>query len=134
MKSQSKEFLKLQALWYKKAKKSGFEDIEREELHLKKWSSATFMEKKNGSYFNEKKVYYDSVQEYYQMAGRFLHDYAFETPLEKTIWAYHADGISVRKIANILKKKEAKGMYYFKVQTIVKKLSTIMLSLEIEKT
>lgn len=83
-------------MWYKKLAKSGFEDIETDEQHLKVWSSKF-----------ARKTSLDSWQakaSYYTMATNFLNDYPFETPRERIIWEYHANGLSVRDIAITLNK------------------------------
>lgn len=94
------DFDKLKAKWYKKLEKSGFEDIESSEDRLKSYSNK----------FARKDEYMNSVDtwetkaEYYYIAEYFLNTHKFNSKLEKSIWEYHANGISVRNIVNILKK------------------------------
>lgn len=95
-------FKELQSYWYKKVLKSGFEDVEENEHHLKSWSSK----------FNRASVVRNwySKSEYYSMASQFLHNYKFKNNLEKTIWDYHSNAISVRDIADLLKKARVKSI------------------------
>ncbi len=91
-----KSFLKLQEKWYKKLAKEGFADAEKDENHLKEWS-AKFLRQKSIDRFHFK-------EQYYYMATHFLNDHKFENELEKTIWEYHSEGISLTNIMSLLKK------------------------------
>lgn len=54
--------------------------------------------------------------EYYHRAFQFLHSHTFKSPIERAVWAMHAEGSSFRDI-------EAKhGINKDKVNTIVNKL------------
>jgi hypothetical protein len=89
----------LQKEWYAKLEKSGFEDIEDKEGRLKKWSSDVFGKKalvQNGGW--------QAKAAYYEMAERFLAEYQFADNLERTIWEYHTNAVSVRDIAETLNK------------------------------
>lgn len=90
------EYEKLRAIWYKKLDKAGFKDIERDEDNLKSWTAT----KVNRSLHS-----WESKEAYYQMATNFLSDYTFASNTEKLIWEYHAEGISTRDIAKLLKNK-----------------------------
>jgi len=98
--SNNNEYKKLRKVWYKKLAKSGFEDIESDDSNLKVWSSKFTHEKTVTSY--------KAKEEYYYMANSFLNSYSFETSLEKTIWTYHAEAISIRNIVKLLKKVKIK--------------------------
>lgn len=41
--------------------------------------------------------------EYFYAAFQFLHSHKFESEVHKVIWEYHCEGISVAKIAELLK-------------------------------
>lgn len=112
------EYQKQKEIWYKKLKQSGFEDIESDENNLKEWSSK-FARKKSLESMIAK-------QTYYNLATQFLNIFAFETELEKVVWTYHTEGISVRNIAKTLKKAKIKKINRQKVWLIVKKLRTAM--------
>lgn len=94
--SPEEQYQKLREVWYKKLSKAGFEDAEENENSLKQYSSrfATPVAIRN----------WHAKSEYYSMAGQFLHNYKFESPLQKTIWEYHLNGIGVRDIAKLLKR------------------------------
>ena len=59
----NKDFQKLQAQWYDKLKKTGFEDAEQSNGALKCWSATKF---KDTSRVKAK-------EEYFRLAGHFLH-------------------------------------------------------------
>ncbi len=42
------------------------------------------------------------------MAESFLNDYKFESRVERIIWEYHANGISIRDIVKLLQKVRIK--------------------------
>ena len=93
-----KDYRSLKKIWYDKLAKSGFDDIEYNEEKFKHVS--------HGSYFGRTEVarnYYPKM-EYYSMAGQFLHNHKFQSNLEKVIWEYHANGISIRNIIKLLNK------------------------------
>lgn len=87
----------LQAEWDKKLKESGFEDIENGLGHLKLWSRSFGVHHPDSARV-------EAAQEYYSMAGKFLHDYEFTSEMQKTIWEYHANGLSIRDIVKVLGK------------------------------
>lgn len=102
-KPSSKEtFKQLQAKWYKKLKDSGFDDVEKNEIYLKKYS---YVADCTPDVWNAK-VYY------YQIAEHFLNTHTFKSPIERIIWEYHTNGISVRNISKLL--KDAKVRVYKK--------------------
>ncbi len=90
------DFKKLQAKWNKKLEKSGFIDIEDETERLKSWSIRWRTKKR----LNEAKA----RQPYYELATQFLSEYEFESNLDQIIWEYHSNGLSIREIADTLKK------------------------------
>lgn len=102
-----KDYKTLRDQWYKKLEKAGFEDIEDVKTDmLKSWSSKftrvdkdTHRTRAQNSLVERK-----AKQRYYQLATYFLNDYAFESNLDKIIWEYHTEGISVRDISRLLKK------------------------------
>ncbi len=93
-----KDFKSLQEKWYKKLEKSGFKDAEDSQENLHTWS---YIFSRNCDKHKELML---AKQTYYRMATNFLNDYNFESNLDKVIWEYHANGISVRDIAKLLKK------------------------------
>src|SRR5271166_5977613 len=121
----SKAFKELQAKWYKKLEKEGFEEIEQEDGNLKHWSSRVFAAKFNGVFFEDKKSYYESVETYYRTAGHFLNEYDFKSDKDRLIWELHSEGFSVREIVLTMKKKNFK-VTTKKVYNVVKNLAKIM--------
>lgn len=116
----NKSYEELRDEWYAKLKDGGFQDIEDKQGRILEWSSR-FAAKHD-------QVDMDAKLAYAQMADRFLDEYKFDTELEKTIWAYHANAISVRDIAVMLQKV---GINYHKdkVHGVVKKLKKSMFSM-----
>lgn len=86
--------------WYRKLKKSGFDDIEQDEFYLKKWSNRF----ENLASSNDPDHWYKPKQEYYYYAEHFLNEYEFTSPVQRIIWEYHVNGISMRNTAKLLKK------------------------------
>lgn len=112
------EFDKLQAEWDKKLAESGFEDAEQRDGNLKLWSSMLFKVHHNPTLYQAK-------EEYYRLAGQFLHDHKFVDDTERAIWELHAEGTSMRDIVMTLKPKGHK-VYKWKVQQIIRRLSEEM--------
>ena len=92
--SKKSDFKQLQRFWYEKLKRGGFEDIEVNEMTLKRTSAATF-EKSNP-------MLSESKRQYYSMAEQFLNENEFENARERIIWEYHTNAISMRKIVFLL--------------------------------
>lgn len=90
--------------WYKKLKDEGFEDIERDPDTLKCYDSSHFLETKT-------KRRRDRVEPYYKLADLFLSEHKFDTEIERVIWEYHSNGLSVRKITDTLKRVKVKTNY-----------------------
>lgn len=101
----SKEYKKLESIWDKKLKDSGFEDIEQKDGNLKSWSKRKFWLNIKNTRYEDRKVSYDSEEEYYRMAGHFLYEYEFSSKREKLMWSLHAEGATMVGIAKILKQK-----------------------------
>ncbi len=112
-------FNKLKDAWYKKLAKSGFVDVERDEVYLKR----------NVSTIDYRRVTWESQADYYHMTTHFLNDYAFKNNRQRNIWEYHSNGISTRDIAKILNKvskkkvtKDTIRMVIFELREEMKKL------------
>lgn len=122
MDQNSDEFKKLQAKWYEKLKKKGFQDIEQQDGNLKVWSSHLFK-----SSYNE--ITTPAKEDYYRIAGQFLHEYKFENAAEKLIWRLHSDGHSIRHIVQTLKKKGLKAHkngVHAKIQRLARKMKCLI--------
>ncbi len=105
----------LKTHWYAKLAAGGFDDIEAADGRLKRWSN-TFA--KNASKFQNK-------EEYYRMAGRFLHDHKFKNATDKKIWELHSEGLSLDKISLSMPDQNITRDKAFKV---IKHYATIMKS------
>lgn len=114
----TQKFNALDKKWKNKLKKSGFNDIEQDEDHLKQWHSRYFMSRFHPNTFK-------SQQEYYQLAGAFLHEYAFATPLERMVWECHSEGMAIKQIYNHLVEQDCK-MHLSGIRRVVKNLTKIM--------
>lgn len=132
---QTKEFKKLSKAWEKKLKRSGFEDIEQPadfksgapDGNLKQWSASFFSAP---SRFNPQT--YQAKEEYYRMAGQFLHQYEFTNKIERLIWQEHSEGHSPDTITKTLEARGIKAVFGRKVNRaniykIVNRLVKVML-------
>lgn len=121
MSQKDKDFQKLKAIWDKKLAKEGLEDIEQPNGMLKKWAGAFFKDrhKRFGS------VSFEAKEEYYRLAGQFLHSYPFETETERKVWELHSEGMSIREIVRTLGSKRIKT-YKDKVFAVIKRLTAEM--------
>lgn len=95
----------LRAEWYKKLKDDGFkdtesiEDIDQDRIQaLRRESYSRDMDP----------VIRQATEDYYQIAAVFLSSYTFETELDKIVWEYHTNGLSVRSISETLGKAKIK--------------------------
>jgi hypothetical protein len=120
----TKEFKDLQKIWNKKLERSGFEDIERKDSvgarsgRLKTHALKNIVDNYTAEEFAVK-------EEYYRLAGQFLHEYKFKSDKDKTIWRMHSEGISYLDIIKALKKK---GVTAYKdlVQKTIERLAEEM--------
>lgn len=124
----NKELQKLKTLWYKKLKRSGFEDIENKHGDFKVTSYTRIAaSKNNGVDYETLKVKRSAAEEYYRMAGMFLHDHTFEFSRERRIWSMHCEGVGVRDISRKLRVSKI-IMGRSMISQVLKKLKTLMLA------
>lgn len=116
----TKAFQALKKTWYAKLKSKGFEDAEQDEVNLKEWHSSIFMR-------DYDELYYKSKEDYYRLAGQFLHDFPFKNKKERRIWELHSQGISLRNIAKILSKRKKIKLNKDAISLIVTRLVAEML-------
>ena len=93
--NETDEFKQLNAFWRKKLEESGFKDAEQDDGNLKQWTSHYFKVRHTG-------VRAEAKEMYYRRASQFLHEHAFKTDQERSIWELHASGLSIRGIARKL--------------------------------
>lgn len=115
------EYEELRDTWYAKLRADGFRDIEQGE------TSATRAVSK--SYLKLDDAYRQSVQDYYCLTTHFLNDYKFDSEIEKVMWEYYSEGLSMRNIAKILQKTVDTKYNKENVWKAVSRLEKIMRSL-----
>jgi DNA-binding NarL/FixJ family response regulator len=102
------KFQRLDAVWKKKLRQSGFVDIEDE-------SSSSFarpiarqlVDTQNASTRD-----HEAIFTYYTRAEQFLSAFDFPTKKHRRIWELHAQGVSVRRISHRLR-VERNTVYHF---------------------
>lgn len=100
MRFESKEFLQLRDAWYERLKKEGFKDIEIPTADGKVSESLL-----RQAHANLRRAYRPGGAFYFRKASWYLHHGEFQDDTERSIWAFHCDGLSTYKIAALLKKK-----------------------------
>lgn len=97
----SKDFRKLQAHWYARLKEDGFEDLEY--FHPDGEAADTLLDKHKIVRADRAPEVMEHTAEFYRLCGLFLHDYAFESELDRNIWELFTEGTTYRAIASRLK-------------------------------
>ena len=120
----TKEFKELEQKWYSKLASKGFKDLERRDKSGREEGRLKTDPLENIPHFYNVEQF-QIKEEYYRMAGQFLHEYKFKTSIERTIWGMHTQGVSVR---NIVKNLQAKGHTAYKdlVHGAIKRLAAEM--------
>ncbi len=121
----SNNLKKLQAVWYKKLKKSGFDDIEKNEYELIEPSSI-FSRTTGRSESSLTTIGKEAKRDYYMMATDFLNTYEFTSDLERIIWEYHSNGLSLKDICETLNKIRRKKVAFSKVRKTVEDLKELL--------
>lgn len=133
---ETRSFKKLNDEWSRKLEQSGFEDIEQPtnfksglpDGNLKQWASSFFI-----ANFRDGDVdKFKAKEEYYRLAGQFLHEYKFSNEYEKNVWEMHGEGLSIETIVNTLLAKKVRYILGRKVNIrfiseMVRRLYKIML-------
>jgi IS30 family transposase len=114
--NKDKQLKRQQKIWYAKLKKEGFKDIEYADGSLK------------GHAKKRSFVQQQATQEYYYLCYHFLHEYKFDSELERIIWEYHTNGLSARDIAVTLKKAKIIKLSHQSVWIRIKRHENIMKS------
>lgn len=121
------EFKKLQTEWYNKLKAEGFKDLEPIEGRLVDGGLDAFCPgRTTGFSYEERKLYNETKEQYYRLAGHFLHDFKFANDFDKYVWELHSNGLSYRSIVSVLKGLGKKFIYRRKINETVNKLSKQM--------
>lgn len=113
-------FANTQRIWYSKLAASGFEDIEYKNGMMRRTIPQSIDKNRKSQ------VLIASIQDYYTMATHFLNDYKFETEMDKIIWEYHTEGLSIRSIVSVLKKARVRRMGRDSVWKVVNRLENLM--------
>ena len=97
-KKSKEDFKKLQAKWYKKLSKNGFEDLECYSPKTLQCPNTPYLRRCSSEYANLSSP--DALQklEYYQDASAFYHEHKFPSRLHKFVWLMHTQEISYRKM------------------------------------
>lgn len=95
-------FERVQAKWYDKLKRDGFQDIENTRLPSRP------LIQYHSFKINGKKACYSETnmsasRSYYEAATRIVQEDRFKSALQKRIWTRHSEGQTVREIAEALK-------------------------------
>lgn len=109
------QFKKLNAEWAKKLKASGFKDIESSNGRM------DIDKALNNVVTKYDQISYAAKEDYYRLAGQFLHDNDFESEFDKIIWENHSSGVAITVIVKILSAKGHKA-YKRKVHERLQKL------------
>lgn len=112
---ETKKFKALEKKWYSKLKNDGFSDIERNDKRNLKTDPL-----ENIFHFYDEAAF-ERKEEYYRLAGQFLHEHKFKSAADRLVWDLHSQGMSIR---NIIKRLKLEGFsaYRDKVQGIIKNL------------
>ncbi len=100
-----KNFVKLQKEWYKKIKEEGFQDIEyfnsegEPEDMMRGSSKFTSAEVCTQIEDEGNRLLYDTTYAYYYDALVKSIELTFESEVDKTVFFYHSQGLSLRQIA-----------------------------------
>jgi hypothetical protein len=96
------EFKELEAKWYTKLARKGFEDIEdtsKASRPLKSWDSNRYKAYTRSSTH----LQIEALISYFNNARMLLISYNFKKPLHRRIWDFHCTGATTREIAKELK-------------------------------
>lgn len=107
-----KQFSALEKHWYAKLKSEGFKEIEQDSKYLIKHHDFA---RSGVNIFKSKELYY-------QLAGQFLHEYAFDKEINKTMWDLHSQGRTYREIS-----KKIEVFSKSQIFKVIKNLKEIML-------
>lgn len=130
------KFEALKRKWYAKLKRSGFEDIEQDEVYLKKYTGQVSGVDgtgvvKNGGYYEiglppgsitwdfakQDGIRPEALAEYYRWATHQLNEFKFKTKKDYKIWKLHTEGLSIRQIA-----RACKMSYHNKIHSTIQRL------------
>ncbi len=121
---------KLKSEWDKKLVDSGFKDIEDSSGRIKNLVSSRYIAgQNNGKQLDAIVLDYSIKEQYYRMASSFLYDHQWSAHLDKLLWWYHSEGLSIADINDIMDDLGIKGMGTpSSVQRKLDRIKTLMLA------
>ncbi len=121
---------KLKSEWDKKLVDSGFKDIEDSSGRIKNLVSSRYIAgQNNGKQLDAIVLDYSIKEQYYRMASSFLYDHQWGAHLDKLLWWYHSEGLSIADINDIMDDLGIKGMGTpSSVQRKLDRIKTLMLA------
>lgn len=118
------ELQALQDQWYKKLKESGFTDIEHKDGSINR----AFSRSDNWKDESLRQLTID----YYCMCTHFLNENKFKDEVERVIWEYHTEGLSIRDTVKLLSQtlniKRTRVQVWTTVNTLQKLMKGLYLS------
>lgn len=105
----TKEFLKLQKHWYNLLSRSGFRDAE---TFLPKygWHSQDYLKRPCKDLGRK---YKSDTYDHYLQARHFYNYGKFKENIDKIIWYYYSEGLSLREIAKEIKNINVNRTYFW---------------------
>lgn len=92
----AKTLRNLRTRWERRLEREGLGDIEKGGA-LRVYHSHRLYHSEHNDWWHPSKN--EAKEAYFELAGQFLHSYAFESKTERMIWELHSQGMPVRKIA-----------------------------------
>lgn len=99
----SKSFKKLQSIWYRKLKRSGFNDIEQDEIYLKQYAGIREPNIDENSGIPANNIGNTRKYNYYRNCREHLGNHEFKTKWDRRVFEMHSEGVGIREIAKKLK-------------------------------
>lgn len=107
--NETPEFFKQQSEWYARLKKSGFDDIEKNEPFVRPQIIDTRKTESMGG------------NGYYDFCQSILRDFKFSRPVDRLVFELHADGKSIRFIEDYLKTNSVRKLKKDAIHDIIKR-------------
>lgn len=117
----TEKFKNLQSKWYKKLANSKFKDIETADGQLREFHYRIPL--------IADPIKARAKEEYYRLAGQFLHDHAFASKTEAYIWELHSQAISIRNIVKRLRNKKGIKTHKRHIHETIQRLASEMINI-----
>ena len=122
------EFIKLQRAWYKKLAETGFKDVERCHPTLGTATSGNTPLLRPSEWAPRLAESKPGTEEFFRVASHFLHEYNFETYLDKQIWELFTEGVSITDIHKKVTENPHHKVKRWYVDVAIKRHTTLMLA------